>query len=223
VSSRDRAAGRNLAIFGGRFGGVYATYMERPWLGRAVSRLVWGSDLRPYYRSMAAIGKLPPGATVVDVPCGAGSAFRAVRPGQDVRYLAGDLSPRMLSLARRRARKRGLDQIELFEADAVELPLETGLADLFVSYFGLHCLDDPQGALREAHRCLASGRRLVGATIVTGPRLRQRLLVRPDRGAFGRVESADVLERRLGAAGFEQVEVERSGLFAYFRARAARR
>jgi SAM-dependent methyltransferase len=218
MRSREGAAGRNLALFGGTFGAVYATYMERPWLGRTVSRLVWGSDLRPYYRSMRAIGELPAGATVVDVPCGAGPAFREVRPDQDIRYLAGDLSPRMLGLAGERARKRGLEQVELFAADAHDLPLETGVADLFLSYFGLHCLDDPRGALAEARRCLAPGRRLVGATIVTGPTLRQRLLVRPDHGAFGGAASADALERWLLDVGFGEVEVEQTGLFAYFRA-----
>jgi SAM-dependent methyltransferase len=196
----DSAAGRNLALFGGRFGAVYAAYMERPWLGRAISRLVWGSDLRPYYRSMEAIGTLPPGSTVVDVPCGAGPAFRAIRPDQDVHYLAGDLSPRMLALAQRNARRRGLAQVELFEAD----------------------LQDPARALAEAHRCLRPGGLIVGASIVSGPRLRQRLLVRPDRGAFGRVETAAGLERRLAEGGFEEIELERNGLIAYFRARARR-
>jgi SAM-dependent methyltransferase len=218
----DSAAGRNLALFGGRFGAVYAAYMERPWLGRAISRLVWGSDLRPYYRSMEAIGTLPPGSTVVDVPCGAGPAFRAIRPDQDVRYLAGDLSPRMLALAQRNARRRGLAQVELFEADAQELPLDPDLAELFLSYFGLHCLQDPARALAEAHRCLRPGGLIVGASIVSGPRLRQRLLVRPDRGAFGRVETAAGLERRLAEGGFEEIELERNGLIAYFRARARR-
>jgi len=39
---------------------------------------------------MAAIAEAAPGSTVVDCPCGAGPAFRALAPDTDVRYVAVD-------------------------------------------------------------------------------------------------------------------------------------
>jgi hypothetical protein len=51
--------------------------MERPRLSRVIAKVVWGSDIRPYYVSMAAVTEAPSGGTIVDCPCGAGPALRA--------------------------------------------------------------------------------------------------------------------------------------------------
>lgn len=139
------------------FGVAFSFYMERPRLGRLIARALWGSDVRPYYGSMAAIAQVPEDGTIVDCPCGAGPAFRGLEPGQRARYLAVDLSPSMLRRARRRAEVRSLRQVELAEADATKIPLPDDSADLFLSYWGLHCFDDPAAALREAARILKPG------------------------------------------------------------------
>lgn len=202
------------------FGVAFSTYMERPRLSRLIAKVFWGSDIRPYYESMAALAQAPDGATVVDCPCGAGPAFRGLAPGRAVRYLAVDLSPSMLRRARRRARARGLPQVELVQADAAKIPLPDDSAALFFSYWGLHCFDDPGAALREAGRILEPGGRLVGATFVLGgSRRRGRLLVEPGRGDFGNLGTAGQVVRWLGDAGFTDPEVETSGSMLYFDAR----
>jgi hypothetical protein len=68
------------------FGRAFSAYMERPRLSRAIGWALWGGDVKRYYESMGAIGEVSPGGTVVDCPCGAGPAFRAVPAS--VRYLA---------------------------------------------------------------------------------------------------------------------------------------
>src|SRR5665811_540809 len=125
------------------FGAAYSAYMERPHLSRMISRVVWGGDIKPYYENMGAVAEVADGGTIVDCPCGAGPALRALRPDAEVRYVAADLSPSMLRRARRRAASRGLGRVELIEADAVDLPLRSDSADLFLSFWGLHCFDDP--------------------------------------------------------------------------------
>jgi ubiquinone/menaquinone biosynthesis C-methylase UbiE len=100
------------------------------------------------------------------------------------------------------------------------IPLQARSADLFLSYWGLHCLADPAAAIAEAARVLASGGRLVGASFVTGTSLRQRLLVRPNHSAFGEVPSVGQLRAWLEDR-FAQVELSTSGPFAYFRALSA--
>jgi ubiquinone/menaquinone biosynthesis C-methylase UbiE len=50
---------------------------------------------------MGVVSGVVDGATIIDCPCGAGPALRALPVGASVRYVAADLSSSML----RRARK----------------------------------------------------------------------------------------------------------------------
>jgi SAM-dependent methyltransferase len=216
----QQPARRDLRLFDGPFGGAYAFYMEHEALSRVIARVMWGGDTRPFYAGMEAIATAPAGALVVDAPCGAGVAFRGLAPGQDVRYIAVDLSARMLLRAQATAARRRLAQVELVRADASAVPVEDGTAELFLSHFGLHCFPRPAAAVREIARCLRPGGRVIGSTIASGPRLRQRLLVHPGFGAFGAVGTTDDLRRWLDDAGFEHVRIDESGCFAFFDARA---
>ena len=99
-------------VCAGPFGSFYDFYIERPWLVRIIGHAIWGIDGSVLYESMEPIAQAPAGATIADVPCGGGVALRALRPEQDVRYLAGDLSPKMVKRAERRARARSLRQVE---------------------------------------------------------------------------------------------------------------
>lgn len=202
------------------FGVAYSTYMERPRLSRLISRIVWGGDSKSYYDSMGAVAKVPDGGMIVDCPCGAGPALRALRPDAEVRYIAADLSPSMLRRARKRAASRGLDNVEFIETEAADLPLPTDSADLFLSFWGLHCFDDPQAALAESARVLKAGGRIVGSCFVRGDAsLRQRLLVRPGSGDFGQVGTEPEVGAWLEAAGFEVPRAGRSGPMLFFNAR----
>ena len=217
-SIADTARERNRRVFDGVFGSVYGAYIRRERLARLIAWVLWGSDTRPFYASMAAIGQVAADGTIVDAPCGSGVAFRALRPAQRVRYLGFDLSPRMLEQARRHADRLGLHQVELAQADAETLPLEVASADLFLSYFGLHCFPHPGAAVREAARSLRPGGRLFGSTIVLGDRRLDRLRVRPGAGAYGPVGSDADLEHWLSDAGLANVELDRRGVFAVFSA-----
>ncbi len=63
-------------VCAGPFGAVYDCYIERPCLAWLVLGGMWGVDPRPFYRSLAAVGEMPDGATILDVPCGGGIALR---------------------------------------------------------------------------------------------------------------------------------------------------
>lgn len=202
------------------FGTIFSAYMERPRLSRLIGRAIWGGDIKGYYESMAAIAEVPPGGTVVDCPCGAGPALRAVPADGSIRYVGADLSPAMIRRARGRAQARGLTDVELTEADATELPLLSASADLFLSYWGLHCFPDPAAALAEAARVLEPGGRLVGTALVPGrDSLRQRLLLRPHIGDFGPLGTQEEIESWLSEAGLDLTSAKRSGPFFLFEAR----
>jgi ubiquinone/menaquinone biosynthesis C-methylase UbiE len=198
------------------FGRAYSAYIERPRLSRLIARVAWGGDTKLYYESMGAVAEVPAGGTVVDCPCGSGPAFRALPTGSDIDYVAVDLSPAMLARARARADKRGLREIRFVETDATAIPLADGSADLFLSYWGLHCFPDPRAAIEEAARVLRPGGRLVGCCFVRGDSLRQRLQLRPHTSDFGPLCTEPELLEWLAQAGLRDVRSRRSGLFIFF-------
>lgn len=208
----DWASGRLPAV-------VYDYGVEREWLARPVGALLWGTDTRGLYRTIRTLGVLPAGTAVLDVPCGGGLALRGLRQGQDVRYVAADISPVMLDRARRQARRRGLS-IEAVEADITRLPFADNEFDLCVSFNGLHCLPDPAHAVRELARCLRPGGRLIGDTIVRAAGLRQDLAIVAFRqfGLFGRGGTASDVEGWLTGAGLHVDRFEQSGAVARFAA-----
>jgi ubiquinone/menaquinone biosynthesis C-methylase UbiE len=206
------------------FGAAYSAYMEHPRVGQVIARFAWGGDTGRYYESMAAIGEVPPGGTIVDCPCGAGPALRAVPAGSTARYIAADLSPAMLRRARGRAHRRQLGaRIEFLEASAMDLPLPDASADLFLSLWGIHCFEDPEPAIAEIGRVLSPGGRLVGATFVKEPGgFRQRFVLRPHTSGFGRMCSEGELRGWLADAGLQITEASRSGPFFFFDGRGGR-
>ncbi len=205
----------------GPFGAAYDFYIERPQLMRRLGRLLWGVDVSLLYRSInTTIPQLGGGATILDVPCGGGVALRALAPDQDVRYIAGDLSEKMLARAGRRADARSLRQVELVLADMLALTFGDAQADVFISYSGLHMLDRAERAVHEIARCLKPGGRLVGTTFLREGSRRQRLLFEVGRrqGHALPPRVAD-LGRWLLEAGFEAVEIRPQRGFAVFEGR----
>ena len=203
------------------FGAIYSAYMECPRLSRRISRVVWGGDTGPYYESMDAAGEVPAGGTIVDCPCGAGPALRTLlRSSGSVRYIGVDLSSAMLRRAHGRAAVRGLTNVDFVQADATRIPLPAGEADLFLSYWGLHCFGDPRAATVEAARILKPGGHLVGSSFVRGrDSLRQRFLIRPHAGDFGPLGTQPEIESWIEGAGLELTSCKRSGPFLFFEAR----
>jgi SAM-dependent methyltransferase len=207
-------------IYDSLLGAAYSAYMERPRLSRVVGGLFWGSNTSLYYRSMGAIREVEEGGTVVDCPCGAGVALRELDRDKRIRYVGVDLSPAMLRRARERVAARGLDQVELMRGDATAIPLPDDTADLFLSYWGLHCFADPAAALVDAARVVRPGGRLVGSSLVLGTdTLRQRLFVRPELSAYGPVGTQAEVEAWVAEAGFAQARFRRSGPMLFFDAR----
>ena len=206
-------------------GAAYSAYMERPRLSRRIGRCFWGGDTRPYYESMARgrrgrrrrhDRRLPlrrrPGAARPR----ARAATSATSPPTSRRRCwggratgPGSAASPSASSSSRPTRRR--------------LPLEDSSADLFLSYWGLHCFPDPAAAIAEAARVLKPGGRLVGATFVRGPSLRQRLTAAPQRRRL----RADVHRSGTARAGSPRPGCAltgsgRSGLYMFFEARLPR-
>src|SRR5947209_9529333 len=92
---------------------VYSFGINRPPIARPLAWVAFGSDIELLYDATSAIGRLPAGSSVLDVPCGSGVALRGLRPGQGLRYVAADIAPAMLERTRHTAEASGVwDQVE---------------------------------------------------------------------------------------------------------------
>jgi ubiquinone/menaquinone biosynthesis C-methylase UbiE len=132
-------------------------------------------------RALVAEAGLRDAHAVVEIGCGTGALARRLLERElpaDARYLGLDLSPRMISIARRRLARYGARaRVEL--ADAAErVPAEDGWADRVVAAYLLDLLPPERTAavLAEAARVLAPGGLLCVAALASGRGFAGRLL-----------------------------------------------
>jgi ubiquinone/menaquinone biosynthesis C-methylase UbiE len=201
---------------------IYDAGVKHDSVARIGAWAMWGADLQPMFTDIARLATLPVGASVLDIPCGGGLAFRGLSTGQAVKYVAADISPYMLQRARREASRRGVqDAIEFVEADVTALQFADATFDLCVTYNGLHCLPDPRAALAELVRVLRPGGTLRGTSCVTGGGPRKDALIAMSRraGVFGNPPHTGQIEKWLKELRLDIVTLERSGAVESFEAR----
>jgi SAM-dependent methyltransferase len=116
----------------------------------------------PWARDLVEMAALGPGERVLDIACGTGIVARtaARRVGSGGRVVGLDVSAPMLDAARSAAAAEGVS-IEWREGSAVKLPLPDTAFDLVLCQQGLQFFPDRSAALREMHRVLSPGGRLV--------------------------------------------------------------
>ncbi len=115
-----------------------------------------GGDDRFHAANSGAFFELLPAplGRVLDLGCGEGRIARELKArGYDVTGI--DVSPTLVEFARE-ADPDG----DYLVADAAALPFEDGAFELVVAFMSLQDMDDPEAAIREAARMLASGGRL---------------------------------------------------------------
>lgn len=104
---------------------------------------------------------LRPGGRVLDVACGTGVVTRATaeQVGPTGSVTGIDVAPDMIAVAE--TIPAGGAPVIWQEADAASLPLPDELYDVALCQMGLMFIEDRAGALRELHRVLAPGGRVV--------------------------------------------------------------
>ena len=162
-----------------------------------------------------ATANLRPGEVVVDLGSGGGlDVFLAAQKvGPAGKAIGIDMTPEMIALATRNARKSGLTNVEFHLASIDRMPLPDASADVVISNCVINLAPDKPAVLREIARVLKPGGRLAISDIA----LKQPLpaAIAKDVAAYvGCVAGALLIEdyrRQLTEAGFADVLVVDSG------------
>jgi SAM-dependent methyltransferase len=126
------------------------------------------AELEPVARAVVDAAQPRPGERVLDLACGTGNAA-LLAAGRDADVTGIDAAPRLLDVARERARSLDLEA-EFREGDLLDLPVPDAGADVVLSVFGLIFADDRARAVQEVARVSAPGARVfITAWIPSGP------------------------------------------------------
>src|SRR5919198_597316 len=116
----------------------------------------------PWAPVVADSASLQPGERVLDVACGTGAVAReaAARVGATGTVVGLDLNPGMLAAARGVPITSGAS-VDWREGDASAMPFPDASFDVVLCQLGLQYFPDRPAALKEMHRVLVPGGRLV--------------------------------------------------------------
>ncbi|NOZ28523.1 MAG: arsenite methyltransferase [Chloroflexi bacterium] len=158
-----------------------------------------------------AIAELQPGEVVLDLGSGGGidCFLAAKRVGPEGRVIGLDMTPDMVKLARRNARKIGVTNVEFRYGEMEDIPLPDESVDVIISNCVINLSPDKDAVFAEAYRVLRPGGRLSVSDIVVEGDLPQP--IRDSLNAWavciaGALDESSYLGK-IRAAGFEDVEV----------------
>lgn len=158
-----------------------------------------------------AIAKLRAGETVLDLGSGGGfDCFLAARQvGSEGRVIGVDMTSAMIDKARRNAETLGADNVEFRLGEIEALPVPNDTVDVILSNCVINLSPEKSRVFHEAFRVLAPGGRLAISDVVALQPLPDALqeAAVAISGCVGGAVAVGEVERLLGEAGFENIEV----------------
>lgn len=139
----------------------YREYTRSTWNAAARPYTAFMSRLRPFHEELLRRVRPRKGERFLDLACGPGEPALTIaeRVGTTGHVLGVDLSEKMIHLARRQARERGIGSVEFRVMDCEKLELPDASFDAVVSAYGFQIFTDPEKAAREARRVITPGGR----------------------------------------------------------------
>jgi SAM-dependent methyltransferase len=159
-----------------------------------------------------AIAALQPGEIVLDLGSGGGiDCFLAARQvGPEGRVIGLDMTPDMIKLARRNAKKIGATNVDFRYGEMEEMPLPDASVDVVISNCVINLSPDKDAVFSEVSRVLRPGGRMSVSDIVLNGELPRPILDSLHAWAgciAGALDQEDYLAK-VEAAGFEAIDVE---------------
>ena len=97
------------------------------------------------------------GSTVLDVACGTGDVGFHILKNNKINLINIDISNNMLSIAKKKAFKKKLKNIQFIHGDAEKLPIDDDSIDFLTISYGFRNTSHHEIALSEFHRVLKPG------------------------------------------------------------------
>lgn len=171
-----------------------------------------GADMGLGCGNPKAIAALQPGEVVVDLGSGGGfDCFLAAHEvGSSGRVIGVDMTPDMISKARKNAGKGGYANVEFRLGEIEFLPIADESADVIISNCVINLSPDKAQVFRDAFRILKPGGRLAVSDVVATVELPEEMRKDVDlvAGCMGNASLIETLESHMQDAGFIHIQIQ---------------
>src|SRR5579859_4615838 len=165
-----------------------------------------------------ALAELTEGEVVLDLGSGGGIdvLLSARRVGPTGFAYGLDMTDEMLQLAERNAAERGVHNVKFLKGEIEHIPLPDATADVVISNCVINLSSDKAQVLREAARVLKPGGRFAVSDVVVQGSVPAAVRASMDAwaGCLGGALEETEYRALLAAAGFEQIDVEVTRVYA---------
>lgn len=170
-----------------------------------------GADMGLGCGNPRAIAELSPGETVVDLGSGGGfDAFLAAREiGTTGKVIGVDMTPTMISKARKNAEKAGFENVEFRLGEIEHLPVADNSVDVIISNCVINLSPNKSQVFKDAFRVLKPGGRLAISDVVASCEMPQEMKndLELYSGCMAGASLIDELEEFMRDSGFSKIKI----------------
>jgi ubiquinone/menaquinone biosynthesis C-methylase UbiE len=177
-----------------------------------LNSVVEGANLGLGCGNPTAIGNLRQGEIVLDLGSGGGfDCFLAAKKvGDKGRVIGVDMTPEMLSRARKNAVKMGTTNVEFRLGEIEHLPVADSSVDVIISNCVVNLSPDKRQVFKDAYRVLKPDGRLVISDVVATAEMPDQMREQAAllTGCIAGAEHIDKIRGLLEEVGFNEVKIE---------------